>query len=291
MTDTATDSRVRFDDPVSADDTINAWLFFRSLKASKLLPPGDVAALERQATDESLATVWDRIRRDGLLTEYQFARVASGNPEGLVYGQYHVLGELGRGGCGTVYRAKHPLMDRTVALKVIAPELSNDSVVRDLFLREVLATTRLSHPHIAAAYHADVSDGNTFLVMEYVDGPTLHTYVTAGGPLPVPLACSVLYQTCQALQHAHEAGLIHRDIKPANILLSSGGPLVPAGDPTAVVVKVIDFGLAGHRAGKGVLATIHNPDKQAIGTPAFIAPEQIDDVHAADARADIYSLG
>ena len=273
-------------------DEVAAWMFFRALKASKLLPALDVEALERRAVAEPLDAVRQRLLDDGTLTDYQLNRLSKSDTEGLVYGQYRVLDELGRGGCGQVYKARHALMDRVVALKVIAPEMKRNPVIRDLFLREVLATTRLSHPNIAAAFHADESAGQVFLVMEYVDGPTLQMYVAAGGPLPVPLACSVLLQTAHALQHAHEAGLVHRDIKPRNIMLAAGTPSPDGVSPPALLVKVIDFGLVRYRTVKrDVLDTIPCEEGAIVGTPAYIAPEQIKNVHAADVRSDLYSLG
>jgi serine/threonine protein kinase len=272
-------------------EAASAWLFFRSLKSSQLLSSEDVDLLERRANEEPLEKIQGLLLETGLLNDYQLTRLKKGEVDGLVFGQYRILGELSRGGCGQVFKARHALMDRVVVLKVISPDLVRSQCARDVFLREVIACTRLSHPHIATAYDADEREGQLFFVMEYVDGTTLHSYVQAGGPIPIPLACSILLESALALQHAHEKGLVHRDIKPANILLYAG-PLSEGSKSITLHVKIVDFGLARiAQINSELLKTIPCHEGGFLGTPAFIAPEQIKDSHKADIRSDLYSLG
>jgi hypothetical protein len=189
--------------------------------------------------------------------------------------------------------AKHELMDRVVALKVISPKILHEPQARELFLREVIATTKLLHPNIAFAYDAGEIDGILFFVMEYVPGISVQQYVLEKGTMPIPLACNVAAQTALALQYAHEKGMVHRDIKPANLILApaltrdneQGIPAAP------FQVKVIDFGLARlHPRGTEHSHTLCTGGG-IVGTPAFMAPEQARDVHGVDIRADLYSLG
>ncbi|QEL21019.1 serine/threonine protein kinase [Limnoglobus roseus] len=269
-------------------DPVGGWMFFRHLKASRLMSIADIEILERQAQTEPVTRLQQFLLDEGYLNDYQLSRILQGKPEGLILGQYRILGELGRGGFGQVFKARHELMDRVVAIKVLSPDLCQDQGTRDLFVREVVTTTRLSHPNIAAAYDANEVEGKVFLVMEYVDGLSLEHYVKAHGLISTPLACSILTQTAHALQHAQDNGLVHRDLKPANLMLA--GATEP--DPTAVRVKVIDFGLASLRLnGGGLVATLPCDAGAIVGTPSFIPPEQITDVHAADTRSDLYSLG
>jgi serine/threonine protein kinase len=199
-------------------------------------------------------------------------------PELTSHPRYRVEQLLGAGGMGAVYRAYHRVMERPVALKVISPGLLTRPAVVERFTREIKAAARLSHPNIVAALDAEQAGGVHFLVMEYVEGTDLARLVQQRGPLPVALACEYVRQAALGLQHAHERGLVHRDIKPSNLMLTAGGQ-----------VKVLDFGLAllasetaaGDLTSTGVV----------MGTADYIAPEQADDPHRADIRADLYSLG
>jgi serine/threonine protein kinase len=200
-------------------------------------------------------------------------------------GQYRLLEELGRGGMGHVYKAVHTIMERVVAVKVILPELVENPLALDWFRREVRAATQLVHPNIVMAYDANEADGVHFLVMEYVDGTNLDVLVRREGPLPLPRACELMRQCALALQHAHEKGMVHRDVKPANVLIpregTAGGPLV----------KLVDFGLARlHKQAAGGTIAVQTASG-LLGTPDYIAPEQCRDIHAADIRSDLYSLG
>src|SRR5262249_11324804 len=133
---------------------------------------------------------------------------------------YEILGELGRGGMGVVYQARHLRLDRVVALKVIAPQwLAHAEAVRPL-PREARAAARLAPPNVVAVYDADEACGRHFVALEYVEGTDLARLVEARGPLPVAQACNAIRQAALGLQHAHERGLVHRDVKPHNLLLT-----------------------------------------------------------------------
>jgi serine/threonine protein kinase len=200
-------------------------------------------------------------------------------PHALVgHPRYRVLGTLGTGGMGVVYKAVHRLMDRVVALKVIDHRLTARPTFVERFRREVRAAARLAHPNIVTAYDADQAGDTHFLVMEYVAGTTLDQEVARRGPLPVAEACALVRQAALGLQHAHERGMVHRDIKPHNLLLTPGGQ-----------VKILDFGLVRLVDERGAAPSL--PSGPLLGTPDYLAPEQARDPSSADIRADVYSLG
>ncbi|MFO0960408.1 MAG: protein kinase, partial [Isosphaeraceae bacterium] len=204
-------------------------------------------------------------------------------PPGLAdHPDYEILKELGQGGMGVVYLAHNKLMDRDEVLKVMSSAIASRPGVLDRFLREIRAVARLHHPNIVTAYSASRLGASILFSMEYVRGLDLSKVVKRRGPLTVPQACAFAYQAALGLQHAHVAGLVHRDIKPGNLMLAQSGG--------KSVVKVLDFGLAqATREEKLDSAITH--EGQALGTPDYIAPEQILDAQKADIRADIYSLG
>jgi serine/threonine protein kinase/ankyrin repeat protein len=201
------------------------------------------------------------------------------------------MGELlGQGGMGAVYKARQTKLDRLVALKVIRPESAADSAFAERFNREARTLARLSHPHIVGVHDfgevtmPDPADPSAppvtlyYFLMEYVGGVNLRQLIEAGDLTP-ELTLSVISQVCDALQFAHDEGVVHRDIKPENVLLDRKGR-----------VKIADFGLAK-------LATPSEQDftltgtHQVMGTPRYMAPEQMAGSRAVDHRADLYSLG
>ena len=203
--------------------------------------------------------------------------------------RYEVLELLGAGGMGSVYKARHRLMDRLVALKVIRPRLLDRPGVVERFHREMKAAGNLLHPNIVTAHDAEQAGGTHFLVMEFVEGVTLAQHVAERGPLPAAEACDYVRQAALALQHAHERGMVHRDIKPHNLMRTADGR-----------IKVLDFGLArfASEVAPAESDTAADDDGDGmttagmvLGTVEYIAPEQRRDPHAADIRADIYSLG
>ena len=202
-------------------------------------------------------------------------------PEELAerFPQLEVLELIGQGGMGAVYKARQPTLDRTVALKILAPRLVQDAAFAERFSREARTLAKLSHPHIVGIHDFGEVDGLYYFVMEYVDGAALREVMRAGR-LSAADALGLVPQLCDALQFAHEVGVVHRDIKPENILLDHAGN-----------VKIADFGLAKLIApdrADGVSLTVSGA---VMGTPAYMAPEQIEHPLEVDHRADIYSLG
>jgi serine/threonine protein kinase len=195
---------------------------------------------------------------------------------------YEIVRELGRGGMGVVYLANNRLMGRPEVLKVVGSHLVERPRVLDRFLREIRSAAMLQHANIVTAYNAMRLGQSVVLAMEYVEGLDLAKMVKAKGPLPVAHACNFIHQAALGLQHAHERGMVHRDIKPANLILARDGK--------KAIVKLLDFGLAKVTS-EGQADTGLTREGQMLGTPDYIAPEQIRDAQSADIRADIYSLG
>jgi serine/threonine protein kinase len=209
---------------------------------------------------------------------------------------YQILRELGRGGMGVVCLARNSLLGRDEVLKVIGRKIVDEPGMMDRFLREIRAVARLRHPNIVAAYSAFHCGGTLVFSMEYVDGLDLRRVVQARGPLPIAQSCNYAYQAALGLQHAHEQGMVHRDIKPSNPMLSH--------ERNRAMIKLLDFGLAKATSEQTAieLASAERLQQrdfgecltgvgQMIGTPDFMAPEQIADAQQADIRADIYGLG
>lgn len=199
-------------------------------------------------------------------------------------GPYRLLKELGEGGCGVAYLAEQTdPVRREVALKVIKPGMDTKAVIAR-FEAERQALALLDHPNIAKVYDADTTrEGRPYFVMEVVRGIRITEYCYQSR-LTVPERLSLFIQVCNAIQHAHQKGIIHRDIKPSNVLVTmhDGLPLA----------KVIDFGIAKATQGRLTDHTLHTEVDQIMGTPAYISPEQADPAQAAvDTRSDIYSLG
>ncbi len=204
-------------------------------------------------------------------------------PPGLAnHPDYEIKRELGRGGMGVVYLAHNKMMGRDEVLKVMGRQIIDRPGVLDRFLREIRSVAKLRHPNIVTAYHATRLGDSIVFAMEYVAGLDLARTVKAKGALAIAQASNFIYQAALGLQHAHEEGLVHRDIKPGNLMLTR--------NRDKAAVKILDFGLAkASREEKVDLALTY--EGQALGTPDFIAPEQILDAPSADIRADIYSLG
>jgi serine/threonine protein kinase len=195
---------------------------------------------------------------------------------------YEILEKLGEGGMGVVYKARHVALDRIVALKVISRALLANPSALARFRREARAAARLSHANLVTVHDAGASGDDHFLVMEYVAGIDLAQCLAQRGALPPREACDYIRQAALGLEHAHERGLVHRDIKPSNLLVAPDG-----------TVKLVDLGLALIRPGAADLAANDTLTQEGgfMGTPDYVAPEQALDPHAADIRADIYSLG
>ncbi len=189
-------------------------------------------------------------------------------------GRYEILGELGRGGMGVVYRARHTQLGKTVALKILPQDLGQLPTALARFVREARAAASLNHPHIIQVFDVDRVGDVHFFAMEFIEGETLKQKLRAHGPLPPGEAIHIARQIADALTYAHAHGIVHRDLKPANIMFDARGQ-----------VKVTDFGLAAAAGGESLTVT-----GEILGTPQYMSPEQVmgKDV---DARSDLFSLG
>jgi serine/threonine-protein kinase len=219
-----------------------------------------------------------RLVRDNVLTEYQAKRFLSNKPYGLTVGRYVIQDRIGSGSMGRVYKAQHQLMDRLVAIKIIAPEIVTNTRVVARFQREMKMVGRLDHPNVVRAFDADQIGNVLYIVMEYVAGQSLGQKYRSEGVLQPLDVIGYGAQACLGLAHAHEQAIVHRDIKPSNLLINNENQ-----------VKVLDLGL-------GVLmeaddsSSFATADGIAVGTIDYMSPEQAcgKDV---DGRSDLYSLG
>lgn len=196
-----------------------------------------------------------------------------------LFPQLEILDLLGQGGMGVVYKARQRQLDRLVALKILPPQIGRTEAFAERFTREARSLARLSHPRIVMIYDfGHTESGLYYFIMEFVDGTDLRRVIQSG-ELSTSEALTIIPQICEALQYAHEEGIVHRDIKPENILLNRKGQ-----------VKIADFGLAKLLDRPATVYTLTRAD-QRMGTPHYMAPEQIEHPHKVDHRADIYSLG
>jgi tRNA A-37 threonylcarbamoyl transferase component Bud32 len=215
---------------------------------------------------------------------------ATANPHGTVtepppvgriaaaFPQLEIIELIGAGGMGAVYKARQPKLERFVALKVLSESLAADPAFAERFGREARLLARLNHPNIVAVYDFGQAGGFFFLLMEYVDGVNLREAMAAGRFTPAQ-ALALVPKVCEALQFAHDEGILHRDIKPENILLDVKGR-----------VKIADFGIA-KLLGSRPADTQLTLSGTTLGTPHYMAPEQMEHPQEVDQRADIYSLG
>lgn len=185
---------------------------------------------------------------------------------------------IGAGGMGAVYKARQPGLDRLVALKVLPSEFDHDVKFALRFTREARTLAKLNHPNIVSVHEFGNVGETYYFLMEFVDGSTLRDIVSAGH-LAAEHALAIVPHLCDALQYAHDKGIIHRDIKPENILVAADG-----------TVKIADFGLSRILGDKGQQEALTGTH-QVMGTPRYMAPEQLEGSHSVDHRADIYSLG
>src|ERR1700759_1587205 len=199
---------------------------------------------------------------------------------GTLAGRYETAERLGSGGMSNVYKATDRILERTVAVKILAEHLSDDERFVARFRREALAVARLIHPNIVQVYDSGVDDGRHYIVMEYVAGRSGAQILQRHGPLDPEEAAEIGIQACAGLDYAHRRGIIHRDVKPGNLMII-GGP-AGGGDMT---VKLADFGIA--RASEQTRITQVG---SVVGTAAYLAPEQARG-EEANPSSDVYSLG
>ncbi|MBX7074366.1 MAG: protein kinase [Pirellulales bacterium] len=266
---------------LTADDLLYA------LADSSLITPELLAKL-RKRVDDAGGKVDPRtiakylIDRDHL-SLWQANQLLAGR-RAFYLGRYKLLDRIGQGGMGVVFKARHAVMDRIVALKVMSRALLDNPHAVARFNREVKTAAALNHPNIITAFDADAVGNTHFLVMEFVDGKDLNTWLRAIGPFPIAAACECAMQAAQGLSYAHRQGLVHRDIKPVNLLISWNA------ETSRPVLKILDLGLArfiSESHEEGGLTRLG----QTIGTPDYIAPEAAQSFKTADIRADIFSLG
>jgi serine/threonine protein kinase len=195
---------------------------------------------------------------------------------GMTLGGCRIQALLGRGGMGTVYRAHHLALDKTVALKVLAGHLESDAEFVERFQREARAAAKVEHPNVIHVLNVAEEKSQHFIILQYIDGENLEQLLDRSGKLDLQTATRIARDAASGLEALHAQGIVHRDIKPANIMLTKDGS-----------VKITDFGLARNLKASSSFTTVSGA---FMGTPGFIAPEQVDGP-AVDARADLYSLG
>ncbi len=194
---------------------------------------------------------------------------------GSTLGDYQIVGVLGAGGMGEVYKVRNVISDRVEAMKVLLPDLAQHPELADRFLREIKVQASLEHPNIAGLHTAVRLDNQLLMLMEYVEGVTLDQRIKQGGPLPVADAVNDIRQVLAALEYAHALGVVHRDIKPANMMLMPDGG-----------VKLMDFGIAKSASDRQLTVA-----GTTIGSLYYMSPEQIQGSENVDARSDLYSVG
>ncbi|MCA9157677.1 MAG: protein kinase, partial [Planctomycetales bacterium] len=245
--------------------------FVREALAGKAVPPD---------TQEDVQELLER------LADLDLIRQLAGEAHPLVsIGPFEFLEEIGRGGMGAVYKARHRELGKIQAVKVIHTDMKSNSELLARFRREVRAIGALSHPNIIAAHHADIENGSPYLVMDFVDGDSLSNIQkqlkASGQQFSVASACEAVRQAALGIQYAHEQAITHRDIKPGNLVLDRHG-----------VVRVLDLGLAQLHAPEGdTQVTELTRGDQILGTPDFMSPEQLRSPRSVDTRTDVYSLG
>jgi len=259
--------------------------FVQTVRTAELLEPLQVEILaeELQPRFSELAGLIVELTSRGWITPYQIEKIRAGRSRELVCGSYILLNPIGAGAMGEVFKARNRLMENEVAIKFFSPAREDQ---RNRFLREIRAVARLSHRNIVRALHADQVNGRPYLVMEYVQGLDMARRVNGKSPIKPEQACAIIGQAALGLHHAYEQGVVHRDIKPSNLLLTTpcrGGQ-----------VKVADFGLALLLEPEQTSVPPDQPLTKTgmlLGTFQYMSPEQGQDPHRVDIRADLYSLG
>ena len=261
--------------------------FFEIAGRHGMLPLDTLRELQTEATSRQVDGATLALQK-GLLTALDVEIIETLRQPSSIPG-YEIQAVIGRGGMGVVYRARQLALDRVVALKMVLVSHMANPTVLARFEQEAQTVARLLHPHIIAAYDFGRHEGRLYFAMEYVEGEDADNYIKRLHPLAERQVWLMIRQAASGLAHAAEAGIVHRDIKPANLLLVSppkGFPL-PAGMP---MVKIADFGLA-FLSTEASERTRLTSEQSTLGSPHYMAPEQLNAGQRIDERADIYSLG
>ncbi|HUW11152.1 MAG TPA: serine/threonine-protein kinase, partial [Anaerolineae bacterium] len=205
-------------------------------------------------------------------------QVNRGNLLGTTLGQYEIVELIGEGGMATVYKAWQPSLRRYVALKVLAPHLSDDAEFVKRFRQEAVSAANLKHTHIVTIHDVGAEGGYHFIAMEFIEGTSLDQSLRSGQAFAPDQVVDVISQIGSALDYAHQRGFIHRDIKPANVLIDASGRAV-----------LTDFGIVKALSGSGVTSPLTQAGT-VLGTPQYMSPEQVKD-EPLDHRSDLYALG
>gem|GEM_PF-2337602 len=238
----------------------------------------DCLVQDTQLQDSSALA--ERLVEQGRLTEFQARRLLVGKAKSLVFGRYVLLDRLGIGAMGRVFKARHRLLDRLVALKVVLPVCASSKHSVTRFFREMKIVGVLDHPNVVRAFDADQHEDSPYIVMEYLEGEDLEKVLRRRGMLPPQEVIDCMIQVAWGLAHAHEKGVVHRDIKPTNLFLDNTG-----------VVKVLDLGLGAFVGVSNEGASAQDTDEGfVVGTCDYMSPEQLNG-QAVDARTDQFSLG
>ena len=263
---------------------MNLFEFGQVVEKSELLDRFKLAACLDQlrhgaATEPTPVEAARAMVEERLITPFQARLLLQGKWRNFfIGGKYKVLEHLGAGGMGTVYLCEHRHMRRRVAIKLLSAVACDAPGTLERFRREAQAVSMLNHPNLVRAHDLDQDGPVHYLVMEFIDGRSLHQLVESQGPLAPERSINYIAQVASGLQHAHKARLVHRDVKPSNLLLDRTG-----------VMKILDLGLARFEESNDHLTRLID-SKLVLGTADYLAPEQAisSDV---DTRADIYSLG
>jgi serine/threonine-protein kinase len=216
---------------------------------------------------------------DGTLTEFQARWLLRGR-KGLTVGRYVLLDHIGQGARGRVFKARHSLMDRVVALKVLSPDGALSEMATSRFFREMKIVGLLDHPNVVRAIDADVHEGCPYIVMEFLEGDDMEHILARRGPLPADDVVAYMAQLSRGLAHAHAKGVIHRDVKPTNVFLANSGH-----------VKLLDLGFGEFAGMPGQEGNVFDTDENiVVGTTDFMSPEQVR-CRPVDTRTDLFSLG
>ncbi len=271
------------EDSKAGPTCLSASAFLAALERSGALPDAkwrEVRERFGRITDlDDSSVLAHQLVEERTLTEFQARRLLQGK-KGLAVGRYALLDHIGKGARGRVFKARHLLMDRVVALKVVLPDVAVKKGAVSRFFREMKIVALLDHPNVVRAIDADVHEGCPYIVMEYLQGDDLGHVFARRGPMPPDEVINYMAQAARGLAHAHEKGVIHRDIKPTNVFLADTG-----------IVKVLDLGCGELVGMAGQAGNVFDTDEGiVVGTTDFMSPEQVKDA-AIDARTDLFSLG